>query len=123
MFSECSENLIRFFLNISEFLVQIIPEGGAPGAHKTPGRASTPRRSLVGCGPHVGPLTYLFSHHCHLPPAKNHHSHHFRVLALKPVDFDLFARSSIFETIWRDCYLVCDSSIAPISFCFNGLFL
>ena len=121
--SECPENLTRFFPNIYEFLAQIIPEGGTPGAHKTPGRASTPRHALVGCGPHVGPLTYVFSPHHHLPPAKNHHSHHFRVLALKPADFDLFARSSVSETVWRDCYLVCDSSIAPISFCFSGLFL
>ena len=92
---------MQFFLNISEFLVQIISEGGAPGAHKTPGRASTPRRALVGGGPQVGPLTYLFSPHCHLPPVKNHHNHHFCVLALKPTDFDLFARSSISETVWR----------------------
>ena len=45
-----------------------------------------------------------------------------RVLALKPGDFDLFARSSIFETVLGDCYLVCDSSIAPISFCSSGLY-
>ena len=50
--------------------MQITLEGGAPGAHKTPGRASNPRRALVGCGPHVGPLTYPFSP-CHpLPPEK-----------------------------------------------------
>ena len=34
------------------------------------GTLATPRRALVGGGPHVGPLTYLFSPHCHLPPAK-----------------------------------------------------
>ena len=33
------------------------------------------------------------------------------VLALKPADFDLFARSSISKTILGDCYLVCDSSL------------
>ena len=50
--------------------MQIIPEGGAPGEHNPPGRARTPRRALVGCGPHVGPLTYLFIPHHHLPPEK-----------------------------------------------------
>ena len=62
--------LYDLFLNISEFLVQIILEGGAPGGHNPPGRARTPGRALVGCGPHVGPLTYLFSPHYHLPPEK-----------------------------------------------------
>ena len=122
-FSECSENLIWFFLNTSEFLVQIISEGGAPGGHNPPGRARTPRRALVGCGPHVGPLTYLFTSHHHLPPEKKIlHCSLSRVLALKPADFDLFARSSVSETISGDCCLVCDSSVCPISFCFSGLY-
>ena len=46
-----------------------------------------------------------------------------RVLSLKPADLDLFARSSISETILGDCYLVCDSSIGPISFCSSALFI
>ena len=50
--------------------MQIISEGGARGGHSPPGRARTPMRALVGCGPHVGPLTYLFSPHHHLPPEK-----------------------------------------------------
>ena len=50
--------------------MQIIPEGGAPGGHNPPGRARTPRRALVGCGPHMVPLTYLFIPHHHLPPEK-----------------------------------------------------
>ena len=50
--------------------MQIILEGGGPGGHNPPGRARTPMHALVGCGPHVGPLTYLFSPHCHLPPEK-----------------------------------------------------
>ena len=45
-----------------------------------------------------------------------------RVLELKPADFDLFARSSISETVSGDCCLVCDSSVCPISFCFSGLY-
>ena len=48
----------------SEFLMQITSEGGAPGGHNPPGRA------LVACGPHVGPLTYPFTPHHHLPPKK-----------------------------------------------------
>ena len=50
--------------------MQIISEGGAPGGHNPPGHARTPRCALVGCGPHVGPLTYLFIPHHHLPPEK-----------------------------------------------------
>ena len=102
--------------------MQIISEGGAPGGHNPPGRTMTPRRALVGCGPHVGPLTYLFIPHHHLPVEKNHHCSLFRVLALNIMDFDLFARSSISETVSGDCFLVCDSSIGPISFCFSGLY-
>ena len=51
--------------------MQITSEGGAPGGHNPPRRARTPRRALVGCGPHVGPLTYLFTPHHHLPPKKS----------------------------------------------------
>ena len=45
-----------------------------------------------------------------------------RVLEPKPADFDLFARSSISETILGDCCLVCDSIICPISFSFICLY-
>ena len=81
-------------------MVQIISEGGAPGGHNPPGRARPPRRTLVGCGPHVGPLTYLFSPHHHLPPEKKFHCSLPCVLELKPVDFDLFAPSSILKLFW-----------------------
>src|SRR5215216_79833 len=54
-------------------MVQIISEGGAPGGHSPPGRARTPRLALVGCGPHMGPLTYLFTPHHHLPTEKIRH--------------------------------------------------
>ena len=50
--------------------MQYTSEGGAPVGHNPPRRASTLRRSLVGCGPHVGPLTYLFVANHHLPPEK-----------------------------------------------------
>ena len=69
-----------------------------------------------------GPLTYLFTPHHHLPPEKILHCSLSRVLALKPADFDLFARSSVSETVSGDCCLVCDSTICPISFCFSGLY-
>ena len=109
-------------MNISEFLVQIISEGGAPGGHNPPGRARTPRRALVGCGPHVGPLTYPFTPLHHLPPEKIPHCSLSRVPALKPVDFDFFSRSSVSETVSGDCWLVCDSTVCPIRFCFSGLY-
>ena len=66
----------------------MIPKGGAPGGHNPPGRAMTPRRALVGCGPHVGPLTYLFSPHHHLPPEKI-------PIALSPVFLSSSPRISI----------------------------
>ena len=53
---------------------------------------------------------------------KNLHCSLSRVLELKPADFDLFARSSVSETVSGDCCLVCDSTICPISFCFSGLY-
>ena len=59
--------------------MQKLPEGGAPSGHNPPGRARAPRRALVGCGPHVGPLTYLFSPHHHSPPETKIH------IALSPV--------------------------------------
>ena len=50
--------------------MQITSEGGAPGGQNPPGHASSPRCALVGSGPHVASLTYLFSP-CHLlPPEK-----------------------------------------------------
>ena len=80
--------------------MQIISKEGAPGGHNPPGRARTPRRALVGCGTHVGPLTYLFIPHHRQPPKKITIALS-RVLALKPMDFDLFARSSISKLFWR----------------------
>ena len=97
--------------------------GGAPGGHNPPGRASTPRRALVGAAHLEGPLTYFFLPHHSIHPEKNtitlSVSH---VLAPETVNFDLFARSSVSETISGICCLVCDSSMCPISFCFSGLY-
>jgi hypothetical protein len=81
-----------------------------------------PWRAMVGGGPHQAPLTYPFSPLFILPPETNHHSFLSRVLAPKPEIFYIFARSFIFETVLEDCYLVCDSSIGPISFSSSGLY-
>ena len=70
----------------------------------------------------VGPHSLIPAAHSLLLPLEKITSSLSRVLALKPVDFDLFARSSISETISRDCCLVCDSTVCPISFCFSGLY-
>jgi hypothetical protein len=102
--------------------VQITLEGGAPGGQCPPGRALPPWRAMVGGGPHQGPLTYPFSPLFLLPLEANHHCFLSRVLALGPEIFDLFARSSVSETVLGDCYLVCDSSIGPISFSSSGLY-
>ena len=97
--------------------------GGARGVHKTPGRIDNSRHALVGCGPHVVPSLTFFAHVISYLQKKITIALSLsRVLALKPVNFDLFARSSVSETVLGDCYLVCDSSIAPISFCFSGLY-
>ena len=105
-----------FFLNIYEFLVQIIPEGGAPGGHNPPRRASTPRCALVGAAHLVGPFTYFFLPHYSIHPEKNRQHTLSRVLAPETVDFDLFARSSVSETVSSICCLVCDSSMCPLVF-------
>ena len=39
------------------------------------------------------------------------------------VIFDLLAQSTSRKTAWGHCSLVCDSSIGPISFCSNALFI
>ena len=102
-------------------MVQIISEGDAPGGHNPPGRARTPMRVLVGCGPHVAPSLISLAHIItHLQ--KKSLLSLSRVLALKPTGFDLFARSSVSETVSGDCCLVCNSTVCPISFCFGGLY-
>ena len=54
---------------------------------------------------------------------KNPHPAQARVLAHFAAIFDLLAQSSIHKTALRDCCLVCDSSIGPISFCSSALFI
>ena len=58
--------------------------------HARPGGLWSPR----------GPLTYLFIPHHHLPPEKKSSVLSLsRVLALKPANFDLFARSFVSKTV------------------------
>jgi hypothetical protein len=72
------------------------PPPGPPHLFLQPTSSPTSRKNLY----------YLLSH----------------VLAPKPKIFDLFARSSISETVLEDYYLVCDPSISPISFSFSALY-
>jgi hypothetical protein len=102
--------------------VQKLPEGSAPGGQHPPGRATPTWRGQGGVGPTRAPLTYPFRPLLPLPPEKNPHSFLSRVLAPEPEIFDLFARSSVSETVLEDYYLVCDSSIGPISFSFSSLY-
>jgi hypothetical protein len=102
--------------------VQKLPEGDTPGGHHPPGRAIPPWRAPLGGGPHQGPLTYSFRPLFPFFLKTNLHILRSRVLAPEPEIFDLFARSSISETVLEDCYLVCDSSIGPISFSSSGLY-
>ena len=74
-------------------------------------------------GPHVAPL-HLSFHPCSPSSSqKNPQPAQTRVLAHFAAIFDLLAQSTIHQTIWGDCSLVCDSSIGPISFCSSALFL
>ena len=86
---------------------------GAPGPPSVPWWVVVPTwpPSLISLY-HI--MTYLQKTilHCYLS----------RVLAPKPADFDLIARSSVSETVLGDCLLVCDSTVCPISFCFSGLY-
>ena len=102
--------------------MQTTPKGDAPGGHNPPGRATPPWHAVVVGGPLQGPLTYSFSPLVPFFLRKNHHSFASRVLAPETKIFDLFARSSVSETVLEDCYLVCDSSIGPISFSSSGLY-
>ena len=81
------------------------------------GRAPLPR------GPHVAPL-HLSFHPCSSSSSqKNPQPAQTRVLAHFAAIFDLLAQSTIHQTVWGDCSLVCDSSIGPISFCSSALFV
>src|SRR3954469_20501537 len=94
-------------------MVQNLPRGELPRgwrARPTPWARPLPR------GPTVA-LLHLFQH-----PSSSSSSHKHekptqaRVPALFAVIFDLLAQSTSRKTAWRDCSLVCDSSIGPISF-------
>jgi hypothetical protein len=102
--------------------VQKSPEGSAPGGQHPSGRATPTWHGQGGVGPHRAALTYSFQPLFPFFPKTNHHSFLSRVLAPEPEIFDLFARSSISETVLQDYYLVCDSSIGPISFSFSSLY-
>jgi len=102
--------------------VQKLPGGSAPGGQHTPGRATHAWRGQGCVGAHRAPLTYSFRPHPPFFPKTNLHILLSRVLAPEPEIFDLFARSSVSETVLEDCYLVCDSSIGPISFSSSGLY-
>jgi hypothetical protein len=84
--------------------------------------AHTPMARHGGWWPPPGPPHLSLQPTSSPTSRKNLHCLLSRVLAPEPEIFDLFARSSISETIWEDCFLVCDSSIGPISFCSSSLF-
>src|SRR6187399_650418 len=87
------------------------------------GRAPLPRAPPCLEGPTWPPSTYHFTHALLLPPKKNPQPAQTRVLAHFAAIFDLLAQSTIHQTVWGDCSLVCDSSIGPISFCSSALFV
>ena len=76
--------------------------------------------------PH-GPMVALLhlSFHPYTPSSSPKHEYlaQTRVQARFAAIFDLLAQSTSHKTAWGDCSLVCDSSIAPISFCSSALFI
>ena len=97
-------------------------QGGQPPAHKGGGRALPPGRPLPR-GPTVALLHLSF--HPHTPSSSHKHEQpaQTRVQARFAAIFDLLAQSTSHKTAWGDCFLVCDSSIGPISFCSSALFI
>ena len=104
------------------------------GTEITAGRASTRPRERreppppcrahpLSHGPLVAPLHLCQHPHTSSSTQKNPHPAQARVLAHFAAIFDLLAQSSIHKTALRDCCLVCDSSIGPISFCSSALFI
>ena len=85
----------------------------------TPGPPGAPWWVVV---PMWAPSLISLAHIITYLQKNNPHCSLSRVLELKLADFDLFARSSVSETVSGDCCLVCHSSIGPISFFFSGLY-
>ena len=74
-------------------------------------------------GPMVA-LLHLFLHpSCSSVSHKHEKPTQARVPAPVVVIFDLLAQCTSRKTAWGDCFLVCDSSIGPISFCSSALFI
>ena len=103
------------------------------GTENTAGGASTwPRGSRarpppwarpLPRGPMVAPLHLFQPPHTPSSSQKNHQPAQAPVLAHLAAIFDLLAQSSIHKTALGDCFLVCDSSNGPISFCSSALFI
>ena len=111
---------------ISRIFKKIWHRTHSEGSHHVATR-SRARPPAQGAPPaswaHVDPSTYPFTHALLLPPKKNPQPAQTRVLAHFAAIFDLLAQSTIHQTVWGDCSLVCDSSIGPISFCSSALFV
>ena len=118
----CQFNMI--FSGIFEDLWYWNHRGGSCHlATRVEGAPYPPGRDPLPHGPTVALL------HLSLHPFSSSASHKHekptqaRVPALFAVIFDLLAQSTSRKTAWGDCSLVCDSSIGPISFCSNALFI
>ena len=74
-------------------------------------------------GPMVALLHLFFQPHTSSSSPKHEKPTQTRVQACFAAIFDLLAQSTSHKTAWRDCSLVCDSSISPISFCSSALFI
>ena len=97
--------------------------GGKHLATRVEGAPYSPGRTPCVVGPRWPSSTYPFTHTLLLPPTNtNNQLKPESKLVLLPF-FDLLAQSTSHKTAWGDCSLVCDSSIGPISFCSNALFI
>ena len=97
--------------------------GGHPPGHEGGGCALPPGCAPLPRAPTVALLHLSF--HPHTPSSSPKHDYpaQARVLAHSAAIFDLLAQSTSHKTAWGDCFLVCDSSIGPISFCSSALFI
>ena len=103
--------------------MQKLPRGELPPGHKGGGRALPPWARPLPRGPTVA-LLHLFLHpHTSSSSHKHEQPVQTRVQACFATIFDLLAQSTSHKTAWRDCSLIYDSSIGPISFCSSALFI
>ena len=104
--------------------MQIRSEGGAPGGHNPPEHASSPRRALVGYGPHVGPSLISLAHVISYLQKKITISLSLSLsFLLSNPRISISLLESPFSKLFRGIVAwYVTPTVCPISFCFSGLY-